>query len=331
MSILIAGGEPDSRMLIEKILKTAGYIDVFNAESAAALFQILDRSNAPLVPSLDLVIMDIILPDMDGVAACLLIKKREHWRDISVIIIDNDYNIDTLQAAFSAGAIDYMTKPLNAVELTARVKSALTHKRETDRRKAREKELLEVTCQLEEAIQSLRTLSFLDGLTGIANRRRFDEVFLSEWNRALRDSHPLSLIILDIDFFKNYNDTYGHQVGDDCLRKVAGSMGGVLKRPADLVARYGGEEFAVILPNTDMQGAVLIAEMLRAGVEALQIPHASSPVSKYITVSAGVSSAIPMRAYSPRNLLKAADKALYLAKHDGRNKVIMLEICNDDE
>jgi len=322
MAILIVDDSPVGRLYIENILKKAGYNDILTAESATNAFKILDMDNSRGVETgVDLILMDIVMPGIDGIEMCRLIKEHEHLQDIPVIMVTAKHNINILQSAFSAGAMDYITKPLNKIELLARVRSALKLKHETDRRKAHEQELLEVSRQLEEENQNLRRLSFLDGLTGIANRRHFDEILLNEWNRALRDARPLSLIILDIDFFKNYNDTYGHQTGDDCLKQVAGFLSSSLKRPGDLAARYGGEEFAAILPNTNIEGATVIAEVLRSGIEALRIPHASSPVSAYVTVSAGVASTVPGRNGSPEFLVTTADKALYQAKQGGRNRV----------
>ncbi|MFZ5645361.1 MAG: diguanylate cyclase [Bacillota bacterium] len=175
--------------------------------------------------------------------------------------------------------------------------------------------------QYEDINKQLELLSSLDGLTGIANRRYLDNYLLQEWRRAARENIPLSLIMCDIDFFKVYNDTYGHQAGDDCLKRVAGSLSENLKRPGDLVARYGGEEFAIVLPDTDTDGAVLLAKALRAGIEALKIEHINSRASKHVTLSLGVASTVPSNDFSPEMLISRADQALYQAKQKGRNQV----------
>lgn len=168
--------------------------------------------------------------------------------------------------------------------------------------------------------EKLKRSSVSDGLTGIGNRRLFDETLNKEWKRAMRDQFSLSLILMDIDYFKLYNDNYGHQEGDDCLRQVANALAKVVQRPADLVARYGGEEFAVILPETTSEGALRLAESIRSSIEGLKIEHCKSPVS-YITVSAGVSTLIPERGSSFEQLVSIADNALYRAKEKGRNQV----------
>ncbi|MBA4423570.1 MAG: hypothetical protein C0390_10830 [Syntrophus sp. (in: bacteria)] len=174
--------------------------------------------------------------------------------------------------------------------------------------------------QLEEI---LNRLSRHDGLTGIANRRHFDEYFQQEWKRALREETSLSLIMCDIDFFKNYNDTYGHQAGDDCLRAVAGVLQKGLRRPGDLLARYGGEEFIVVLPGTLREGVLAVAESLRRAVEALAIPHNKSAAAPVVTICLGVSITLPGPGDSPADLLAAADSALYKAKEEGRNRVVI--------
>ncbi|MGK7876492.1 MAG: diguanylate cyclase [Xenococcaceae cyanobacterium] len=174
---------------------------------------------------------------------------------------------------------------------------------------------------LQEANLELQLQANLDGLTQVANRRRFDECFPQEWRRCAREKLPLSLIMCDVDYFKSYNDTYAHQAGDDCLKHVAQAISRAVKRPADLVVRYGGEEFAVILPNTPSEGAVQVAEAIRDEVQQLKIPHAQSDVSEYVTLSLGVSSIVPTQELSPEALIAAADKALYQAKEQGRDLV----------
>lgn len=181
-------------------------------------------------------------------------------------------------------------------------------------------ELVERTEQLEVANEKLEQLATLDGLTNIANRRRFTDFLTAEWQRAQRQQSPLSLLLMDVDYFKLYNDTYGHQNGDECLRKVASVLRQIVKRPADLVARYGGEEFAVILAHTDEQGAAVLAERIRLEVEALRIPHAGSKVASWVTTSIGVATSIPGAGEDPDCLIAAADEALYLAKGNGRNR-----------
>ena len=175
--------------------------------------------------------------------------------------------------------------------------------------------------QLEEANRELQRIASLDGLTHVANRRRFDEYLAQEWRRLVREQEPISLIFCDIDCFKIYNDTYGHQAGDSCLRQVAGAIRLMLKRSTDLVARYGGEEFALILPNTPSAGAGYIAESIRSMVKSLEIVHVHSPVSPYVTLSLGVASMVPSLTSSPAALITAADEALYQAKKEGRDRV----------
>ena len=167
----------------------------------------------------------------------------------------------------------------------------------------------------------LEHFSFMDGLTAIANRRHFDEVLAQEWRRCLREQTPLSLIMADIDYFKKFNDTYGHQTGDDCLKEVARVLKKSLNRPGDLAARYGGEEFALILSDTDPEGARRVAEALRTRVEGQKIPHKHSSVSKWVTISLGAATLTPTPDQTPDQLVKASDRALYQAKAEGRNRV----------
>jgi diguanylate cyclase (GGDEF)-like protein len=182
-----------------------------------------------------------------------------------------------------------------------------------------------ITKKLKETNELLKQLSTKDGLTHVANRRSIAEYLEQEWKRSIRNSTPISLILLDIDFFKLYNDTYGHQAGNACLKMIAVSLKNTVKRSGDLVARYGGEEFVVVLPNTNMTGAASVAEDLRENTESLQIPHLNSKVSQYVTVSIGIAATIPPLDSNPFDLLNQADKALYMAKQEGRNRVKFYE------
>jgi diguanylate cyclase (GGDEF)-like protein len=173
--------------------------------------------------------------------------------------------------------------------------------------------------ELQQANRELQLLTHLDGLTKIANRRCFDEFLVREWQRLCRAQQPLSLLILDVDYFKPYNDFYGHQGGDDCLIKIAQTIQQAVCRPADLVARYGGEEFTITLPETDLQGAVTIAKTIHNTIAGLAIPHQASEVSQQVTVSIGIASMIPTLNFSPEHFIQQADQALYQAKQQGRN------------
>ncbi len=186
----------------------------------------------------------------------------------------------------------------------------------------------QINQRLLEANRELQRISQLDGLTGIANRRHFDVCLSREWRRALRNRQTLALILADVDHFKAYNDYYLHQAGDDCLRQIAQALDAAIRRPADLLARYGGEELAAVLPDTSLEGARLIAENMRLAIERLAIPHAKSPTAGHVTLSLGVAVVIPTPATKPTLLIKAADKALFQAKGEGRNRVCGGEIAS---
>jgi diguanylate cyclase (GGDEF)-like protein len=174
---------------------------------------------------------------------------------------------------------------------------------------------------LYEANRELERIAFMDGLTQVANRRHFDDYLNQEWWRLKRDNAPLSIILCDLDYFKQYNDTYGHQAGDHCLRRVATTLQATAKRPGDLVARYGGEEFAIILPNTPAVGAMQVASEIQTAIERLQLPHQGSLVSPFVTLSFGIATIVPQVASSPQQLIMSADRALYRAKSKGRNNI----------
>ena len=249
---------------------------------------------------IDLILLDIIMPDMDGYEVCKRLKSDQQTQNIPLIFISAMTNIEDETKGLEMGAIDYIFKPVSSPILKARVKNHLELKKYRD--------ILEKHC-------------LMDGLTGIANRRYFDQTFDKEWRRALRSGETLSLVFIDIDFFKKYNDYYGHLAGDDCLRQVGNALQESIKRAGDLVARYGGEEFVIILPATSQADATRIGEKVRSNIEDLKVVHQRSEVSEYLTVSIGIAAAIPEKNMIPASLMSQADRALYQAKRQGRNRV----------
>jgi diguanylate cyclase (GGDEF)-like protein len=185
---------------------------------------------------------------------------------------------------------------------------------------------IEAETALQTANEELQRLAYLDGLTQIANRRHFDERLVQEWRRMQRQQLPLSLILCDVDYFKQYNDTYGHQAGDECLRQVAVAISGAARRASDLTARYGGEEFVAILPNTSLDGALQVATAIQARIASLQLQHVKSSIDNYVTASFGVVCTIPRDLSTPTELLYHVDRTLYQAKVDGRNRICHTEI-----
>lgn len=326
MNILIVDDSIVSRKLLADMLGGAGYSNILQAGSMEEVFSRFcgdgDDYSCVLV---DLVLLDIHLPGKDGIEGCRDLKQREQFRDIPVIIISGLGQPENLEPAFAAGATDYLTKPPNLVELKVRVSAALRLKWEMDRRKARERELLELTAQLEEVNRELRLVSSRDGLTGLANRHAGSDFLSREWLRAIRDRKEFSIIMMDIDFFKLFNDTYGHLEGDECLKEVASALRRGLRRPADLLVRYGGEEFMALLPDTGLEGALSVAKAMQDEVAALSLGHGSSPVAPFVTVSFGVATLVPKEHCPVEQLIEAADRALYRAKNEGRDRICVAD------
>jgi diguanylate cyclase (GGDEF)-like protein len=266
----------------------------------------------------DLILLNILLPDIDGFTLAQRIRGLENPNEWTPIIFLSSLGKDEdIEMAIAAGGDDCLQKPVSEIVLRAKVAAM---QRIIQMRTS----LVVLTRKLDSANQELKRISSSDGLTGIANRRLFDEYVSLEWRRARRNTSSLGLLMCDVDHFKRFNDTYGHQAGDDCLRQVAGAIGKYLERPSDLPARYGGEEFAVVLPETEIGGAFFVAEKIRYAIHELNIPHSQSP-SDRITVSIGIAAMIPDKSNPFDELIQSADQALYRAKAEGRDRVSCLD------
>ncbi len=269
-----------------------------------------------------IILQDLVMPEIDGLTMVKFYRANPVLAQVPIIVLSTKEEPEIKSRAFENGANDYIVKLPDKMELVARIRyhsQAYISQRQRD--EAFEA-LMKSQRELAEANAILEKLSSLDGLTGIPNRRRFDEVLKAEWHRAMRHSTSLSLIMLDIDFFKLYNDSYGHQGGDDCLIQVARILDETANRETDIVARYGGEEFAAVLPETGSKGAYEVAEAMRSNIEKADIPHKSSKVAEYVSISVGVATWVPERDSQPEEIIELADKALYKAKESGRNQVI---------
>lgn len=313
--ILIVDDEKTLRLVLSRAMEQEGY-QVSEAENGHQCLAFCQNQ----LP--DIILLDAMMPVMDGFICCAQLQDLYGQKCPPVLMITGLNNQESVDRAFEAGATDYITKPIHWAVLRQRVRRLLhTHWVMAELHRKIEQERV-LKAKLEEMNQELQRLVDLDGLTQIANRRAFDEALQQEWKRLAREQLPLSLILCDIDFFKSYNDTYGHQAGDECLQQVADILKKAVKRPADLVARYGGEEFVVILPNTSVRGAIQVAEAIRSKVKSRAMVHDGSVVSKFVTLSCGVAGVIPPPNTTPDRLIAEADQALYKAKVEGRDRVV---------
>lgn len=293
--ILLVDPEKTQRLILRRAMQKEGY-RVMEASDGEQCLEVCSY----LKP--DLVLLDAMMPGVDGFTCCSQLHSfmgKDCPPVLMTTVLNDQASVDL---AFEVGAIDYVTKPVIWSLLRQRLYRLF---------------------QNQWAMGELQRLSLVDGLTKIANRRSFDERLPQEWHRLAREAAPLSLVLCDLDRFKNYNGLYGHQAGDECLQEVAKVLDESAKRPADLAARYGGEEFALILPNTDAEGAVRIAETIQGRLQASAIAHENSDVSKLVTLSMGVASEIPKPDSSEKALIEQADQALYRAKQQGGDRVVL--------
>lgn len=271
------------------------------------------------------ILLDLFMPKIGGIELLKKLRVNKKTAHIPVIMLSTEDNPATKQDAFEFGANDYLVKLPDSVELIARLRHhsrAYIHKLQRD-------DVFEALQKAQKTLEKqnieLLHLSQLDGMTEMANRRYFDEKIQVEVKRAIRNKTALGLIMLDIDYFKRYNDTYGHLQGDECLIKVARQIKAQLNRPADLAARYGGEEFVLLLPETTLEGTIKIANDIQNAIEKANIPHKNSLTTKHVTVSIGVYSCSPILGDTPEKLLTQTDKFLYQAKENGRNQICFPE------
>lgn len=298
--ILVVDDDKTMRRLLRRAMEQEGYqvVEASDGEECVTAY----KSIQPHI-----VLLDAMMPVMDGFACARALQALPGGDRTPLLMITGLDDPQSVDRAFEVGATDYVTKPIHWPVLRQRVRRLI--------------ETASLFKQLEAANLELQRLASSDGLTLLANRRRFEEYFQQQWLQMAQEQLPLSLILGDIDFFKLYNDTYGHQAGDECLKAVAAVLTLAAKQQPDLVARYGGEEFAILLPNTNAESALQVAEEIRLEIAALKIVHEPSTVSQYITMSLGVASTIPESNLNPAALISLADKALYQAKNEGRDRV----------
>ncbi|WP_050476900.1 diguanylate cyclase [Herbaspirillum rhizosphaerae] len=268
------------------------------------------------------ILQDLVMPGVDGLTLVKQYRSNPLTMDIPIIVLSSKEDALVKRDAFATGVNDYMVKLPDTIELIARIRYHSRSYNNQLQRDAAYRALRESQQQLQKTNFELQRLTNTDGLTGIANRRYFDDYLNAEWKRAKRVQQEISLLIIDVDNFKLYNDNYGHVAGDQVLKSVARAMEASAVRSSDLSARFGGEEFTVILPSTDDAGAIAAGEKLREMVEALHIGHAHSTTGEWLTVSVGVATMIPKDEQTQSDLIRLADKRLYKAKQQGKNRVI---------
>lgn len=290
--ILIVDDTPTNIQVLAEGLMADYRVKV--ATSGKAAFDVIVKQGLP-----DLILLDVMMPDMDGYEICDRLKQNPETRSVPVIFVTAMSEVADEERGLKLGAVDYITKPFHLPIVKARIQNHI---------------------QLRILTSMLESMAWIDGLTCVPNRRRFDEALDTEWKRAQRAGTPLSLIMVDVDRFKEYNDHYGHGAGDTCLKKVAETLVASVTRAGDLVARYGGEEFVLLIPETSASGARLLAEELCRRIEEQEIPHEYSSASSWVTISIGYASVVPGHDASSSALLEEADRMLYEVKKSGRNR-----------
>ncbi len=309
LKILVADDDSFICEMLSAILESEGY----TVETASNGVEALEKYRAE--KKFDLILSDMNMPEMSGLEIIKEIRGNDN--KVPIIILTGNSEISIAIDALKSGANDYILKDENIQDV---ILISIEKVMENYRLKKQNVELLQ---DLEKKNRELNKMAFVDGLTGISNRRYFEDSLNNEWEKAVGEAIPLSVILIDIDFFKLYNDTYGHQQGDACLKQVAQKLNESAGISKNIVARYGGEEFVAVLPGLDEKGAIAIANEMLSGIARLKIPHESSTVSDIVTVSLGVGYGFPTESMKPADLLKIADRELYKAKESGRNRILI--------
>ncbi|HIJ82798.1 MAG: diguanylate cyclase response regulator [Magnetococcales bacterium] len=279
-TVLLVDDQPEQIDIIRSALERYFVIKVATRGTLAI--------NIARTSKIDLILLDILMPDMDGHEVCRQIKNDPAISKIPIIFLTSKDGQHDEAVCLELGAVDFIRKPSSPLVLLTRCRNTIAYHHAKEKLHQKNKELAEKNQQLQELNNVLKNLATIDGLTGIPNRRKYDEYLVQAWNRALRDQSPISLIVIDIDFFKQFNDNYGHAAGDECLKNVAQTLASTMVRAIDLMARYGGEEFVCILPNTDAAGLIRVGNQLIENINRLYIPHRFSSVAKHVTISLGV-------------------------------------------
>lgn len=303
--ILVVDDDAVTRMQLRLYLQKEGHRVTLAQQGREAL---------ALFPNLnpELVLLDAMMPVMDGFDCCRALGELAP--DCPVLMITGLEDEASVDRAFEAGAMDYVTKPIHWAVLRQRVKRLVYQTR--------------LQRQLEAANELLQGLALVDELTQLANRRQLDDVLTTEWQAAQRGGYPVGLILIDVDYFKKYNDNYGHPAGDVCLREIARVLAASVSRPKDLVARYGGEEFMVVLPDTPLSGVQWVGENIRRGIRELNLRHEFSLVTNHVTLSMGCISAVPSSELSLAKTIALADQCLFQAKSEGRDRLVAYPPCS---
>jgi diguanylate cyclase (GGDEF)-like protein len=307
MKVLVVDDNKTILKVVGECVRSLGHEVIYAEDGTQALQCVIDNAL-----DLDLVLMDVEMPGLNGFETTQAIRKMEDIEWFPIIFISERTDDDSFTNGILAGGDAYLPKPINPLRLQLTIVAM-------ERIYSMRKKLQAAQKDLIIANKTLKKISLSDKLTGISNRRDFDETLEIQFKLAKRNKSPLSLIICDIDYFKKYNDSYGHQKGDECLATIAKILASIPIRPTDKVSRYGGEEFTVILPGTDLQGGLHVSERLRQAVITAQIEHKSSEIASHVTLSIGIAT-YTGQLCSPDNLFEAADEALYRAKGNGRNR-----------